>query len=70
MPEIQNQHIFHISPRFRHIEPQRLVDLVERSTNLLGYSKLSGDFEKNNENFGILEEMAIPQHFGCGVAQN
>ena len=48
---------------------QRSTDLVERSTNLLGYLKLSGDFEKNNENFGILEEMAIPQHFGCGVAQ-
>ena len=49
--------------------PQRSTDLVERSTNLLRYLKLSGDFEKNNENFGILEEMAIPQHFGCGVAQ-
>ena len=26
--------------------PQGLLDVVERSTNLLGYSKLSGDFKK------------------------
>ena len=52
------------------MEPQRLPDLEYRSTNLLGYSKLSGGFEKNNENFEILEEMAILQHFGYAVAQS
>ena len=47
-----------------------LPDLEFRSTNLLGYLEVSGGFEKNNENLDKNEEMAIPQHFGCVVAQN
>ena len=47
-----------------------LPDVAERSTNLVGYSEVSGGFEKNNENLDKNEEMAIPQHFGCVVAQN
>ena len=46
-----------------------LPDVAERSTNLVGYSEVSGGFEKNNENLDKFEEMAILQHFGCGVAQ-
>ena len=50
--------------------PHGLLDVVERSTNLLGYLELPGGLEKNKKNFDIHEEMAIRDIFGCGVAQN
>ena len=45
-----------------------LPDVAERSTNLLGYSEVSGGFEKNGKKFGKFEEIAIREDFSCDIA--